>query len=148
MTYTQEQINAMTAEQLKTAIVELQGQQAAAPAQEAVIPIVTAQDTDQMTENKTAVQTDIEKIEARIADLKADSEELYADAIKALEDKRDALVAEAKATVEQVETNVKNDVQEAETEVKTFWQKYGQAIAHGAEIILLGYIAGRLAGVL
>lgn len=142
MEYTQDQINVMTAEQLKAAILELQGQTtenaAVTPAQEVnVASTMTAPDAEQVDETKTPVQTDIEKIEAHIAVLKQDDEALYTDAIKSLEAKRDRLVAEAKA-----------DAQQAEAEVKTFWQQYGNGITKVAEFVLLGYIAGRLAGVL
>lgn len=94
------------------------------------------------------LKADIAKIENHIDGLKSDGEELYADAIGVLEAKRDELVAQ----VEELASETKNDVEEAATEVvtveKSLVQKYGQAVAHGVEIVLLGIIAGKLLGVL
>ncbi|MDU2063795.1 MAG: hypothetical protein E6713_03055 [Sporomusaceae bacterium] len=92
------------------------------------------------TEQKTAVQVDIGKIEAHMAALKADGEELFADQIKELEKKRDELVAQAKA-----------EVQAVETDVQTFEQKHRVAIGYlidAVKIVLGVVIAGKFLGVI
>ena len=63
-------------------------------------------------------QTDIEKLDAKIAELEADGDEVFADAIQILKDKRDALVAQAEADAKEAETEVT-------TTAKTFKEKYG-----------------------
>jgi len=87
------------------------------------------------------IKQDIEKMEAAIVQLKAGGEELFADQIAALQNKIDALKAEAAAVVDQVA----NEVKIAE---QNFVQKYGAAIVKGVELVLLGLIAGRILGVI
>lgn len=52
------------------------------------------------------------------------------------------------AKVAEEEAEVKEEIQEVAGELitaeKTFVQKYGQAVCHGVEIILLAIIAGRI----
>jgi hypothetical protein len=88
-------------------------------------------------EQTTPVQTDIAKIEAAIQTLFAAGEELFADEIAALKQKRDALIAEAQAVAT-----------ELTTVEQSFIQKYGSGTAHGIEIILLAVILCKLFGVL
>lgn len=112
MAYTQEQLKAMNTDQLIAEVMALQGQQSTAQATDTTTTnetTVQAASTD-ATAQATPVQTDIDKIEAKIASLKQDGEELYAVAIAALEAKRDALVAQAKAEINQAETEVKSFV--------------------------------------
>lgn len=98
-----------------------------------------AVDTTQAVVTATTGQTDIEKLDAKIADLEADGAEVFADAIQILKDKRDALVAQAEADA---------DAKEAETEVttaaKTFKEKYGNDIMNAVEIVALAAIVYRL----
>lgn len=115
MAYTQEQINGMTLEQLRNVVLELQGQQAV---------------IESATDTSSAVQADIDKIEAKIASLKEDGEELYSDAISALEAKRDELVAKAKAEIQEVETEVN-------TFVEQFRDKYLPWVEGAAIVIVL-----------
>ena len=97
---------------------------------------------------KDTIQADIEKIESAIAQLKEAGEDLFSEEIANLNLKLD----NAKAEAEKLATDAQANVQQAVTELKTveqsFAQKYGQAAAHGVEIILLGVIAGKLLGVL
>jgi molecular chaperone GrpE (heat shock protein) len=94
-------------------------------------------DTTQATTATTAEQTDIEKLDAKIADLEADGAELFADAIQILKDKRAALVAKAEADAKEAEIEVT-------TAAKTFKEKYGNLIVNGIEIVGIGAIVYRL----
>lgn len=85
----------------------------------------------------TTEQTDIEKLDAKIADLEADGAEVFADAIQILKDKRDALIAQAEADAKEAETEVT-------TAAKTFKEKYGNLIVNGIEIVGIGAIVCRL----
>lgn len=82
-------------------------------------------------------QTDIEKLDAKIADLEADGDEVFADAIQILKDKRDALIAQAEADAKEAETEVT-------TAAKTFKEKYGNDIMNAVEIVALAAIVYRL----
>ena len=126
-TYTQEQLNAMTPDQLKVAILEMQ-------AQGAIVVTAEEQPVDQSI-------SQLAKIRATLDTLKAQGAELFADEIASLEQKIITLETEAKAEVEQIGA-------ELVAVEQTFVQKYGQAIAHGIEIILLVVIAGKLLGVM
>ena len=107
---------------------------------------------DSVTENtKTTadvfkIRDDIKKIEAKVEDLKADGEELYSDAIAALEAKREALEDDAKKIVQEAENELKPVFAQFKIAERTFTQKYGQAAAHAVEILLLAVIAGKLLG--
>lgn len=97
---------------------------------------------DQGTDTTQAVtatteQTDIEKLDAKIADLEADGAEVFADAIQLLKDKRGALVAQAAEEAKEAETEVT-------TAAKTFKEKYGNLIVNGIEIVGIGAIVYRL----
>ena len=99
---------------------------------------VQAETADPVTE-LTAVQKDLERINTAIDQLKAASEDLFADEIATLE---------ARAQV--IATKIEEETNELTTEIKaieqTFVQKYGQAAAHAVEILLLAVIAGKLLG--
>ena len=96
-----------------------------------------AVDTTQAVVTATTGQTDIEKLDAKIADLEADGAEVFADAIQILKDKRDALVAQAEADAKKAETEVT-------TAAKTFKEKYGNDIMNAVEIVALAAIVYRL----
>jgi hypothetical protein len=87
----------------------------------------------------TSIQTDIAKIEAAMENLVIAGETLFADEIAALKQKRDVLLAKAKAE-EQAVTSELIVVEE------TFVRKYGQAAAHLFEIAMLAAILARLFG--
>lgn len=89
------------------------------------------------TTQATMGQTDIEKLDAKIADLEADGAEVFADAIQILKDKRDALVAQAEEDAKEAETEVT-------TAAKTFKEKYGNDIMNTIEIVALAAIVYRL----
>jgi hypothetical protein len=134
--YTNEQLNAMTVDQLRAAIIALQGQQAgSAPA---AIPTIA----------ETPIQIDIENMKAAIAQFEAAGTKLFPDEFAAMKQKLANMETEAEAVAKTVETNVKTTAGKLTTIEQTFAQKYGQTIAHGIEIVLLAYIAGRLAGLL
>jgi len=144
-TYTNEQLTAMTPEQL--AVIILQSQVVATieetvPAQtdatiaEEVIVAEIATETVQTDTEKA-----IEKVSESIANLKAAGEDLFKTEISTLEEKLFTLQAEAKAEVEEIGT-------EFVMAEQNFIKKYGQVAAHGVEIILLATIAGKLLGVL
>ena len=97
----------------------------------------TTQDAPQATETAAPIQTDLQKIEAAITDLKAAGEALFTDEIATLEAKVADLKAKAEAEVKAVETKIV-------TAEQTFAQKYGQTFAHIIEIALLCVIAGKL----
>ena len=94
-----------------------------------------ADTTQEATE--TTEQTDIEKLDAKIADLEADGAEVFADAIQLLKDKRDALIAQAAEDAKEAETEVT-------TAAKTFKEKYGNDIMNTVEIVALAAIVYRL----
>ncbi|KMO86433.1 hypothetical protein AB840_08180 [Megasphaera cerevisiae DSM 20462] len=87
----------------------------------------------------TTEQTDIEKLDAKIADLEADGAEVFADAIQILKDKRDALIAQAEAEAES--NSIGSGVITLET---SFRQKYGNDIMNAVEIVALAAIVYRL----
>ena len=76
------------------------------------------------------IKMDIEKMQAAIEQLKAGGEELFADQITALQNKIDALKAEAAAEIEKAVDEVNHINQ-------NFVQKYGAGIARAIEIGLL-----------
>lgn len=82
-------------------------------------------------------QTDIEKLDAKIAELEADGAEVFADAIQILKDKRDALVAQAEADANSIGSGVI-------TLETSFRQKYGNDIMNAVEIVALTAIVYRL----
>ena len=143
--YTNEQLTAMTAEQLKAAILELQAQGAVAPIDNTSAASATPESA---AVSETPVQTDIENMKTAIAQFEESGAKYFPDQLTAMKQKLVEMEAAAEVKVQEVETEVKGAVDKAVTAEQTFLQKYGQAIAHGAEIILLAYIAGRLAGVL
>lgn len=85
----------------------------------------------------TTKQTDIEKLDAKIADLEADGAEVFADAIQILKDKRDTLIAQAAEDAKEAETEVT-------TAANTFKEKYGNDIMNTIEIVALAAIIYRL----
>jgi hypothetical protein len=97
----------------------------------------------------TVVQTDTEKaiiaVEIALESLKTASGDLITAEITTLEATLANLKIKAEAEAKEIETEVEKIPGELMTFEQTFTQKYGTAIAHGAEIILLIYIAGRLA---
>ena len=60
------------------------------------------------TQQPTAVQTDIEKLDADIARFKADGSGIYDTAVQALEDEKAALIAKAEEEAKAAETGVEN----------------------------------------
>lgn len=88
----------------------------------------------------SSVQTDIANIEAAITNLESAGKALFADEITVLKQKRDALIAKAKAEAEAVTTEVI-------TVEQSFVQKYGSGTAHFLEIAMLATILGKLLGV-
>jgi hypothetical protein len=102
-------------------------------------PAVPVQ-TDPVVE-LTAAQKDLEQIQAAITALETADGELVKEEIAALKAKEQAIVDKIKAdTVE--------SITEGKQAGQTFAQKYGQALAHGIEMILLGVILGKLFGVI
>jgi ABC-type transporter Mla subunit MlaD len=103
--YTNEQLAAMTSEQLKAAILELQ-------AAEAVIVTDTTQVTNAIptavpgNDQTNAIQTDIEKIEATIEQLKAAGEDLFSEEIANLKIKLANAQAEIESAGKEVEDSV------------------------------------------
>ena len=89
------------------------------------------------TTQATTGQTDIEKLDAKIAELEADGAEVFADAIQLLKDKRDALIAQAEAEANSIGSGVI-------TLETSFRQKYGNDIMNAVEIVALAAIVYRL----
>ena len=85
----------------------------------------------------TTEQTDIEKLDAKIAELEADGAEVFADAIQILKDKRDTLVTQAAAEANSIGSGVI-------TLETSFRQKYGNDIMNAVEIVALAAIVYRL----
>ncbi|MBU2701704.1 ribosomal protein L7/L12 [Sporomusaceae bacterium BoRhaA] len=158
--YTQTEIEGMTQDQLKAALIEAQ-------ASKTDVTGIAVDDTDntEQTANMTAMATSqatatdtqqtaapateptpLEKLTAKIDDLEADGTGLYDAAISVLKQQRDTMIADAKAVVDEAESSVKTGVQGTETEVKSFWQQYGNGIAQGAKVFLLAYIATVITG--
>lgn len=112
---------------------------------ETVTPVVKSTTAVQETPaTETTVQTDIEKLEAQISQLKADGSAIYDTAIQALEDERAQLIAEAEAEAKKVEEEAQTVVADVENAEKTFREKYGNEVLNGAEIVALGVIIWRL----
>lgn len=86
-------------------------------------------------------QTDLEKLQAALENLKQAGETLFADQIAELESK----IEEEKAKVEAETEKAVEVVTQTE---QSFVQKYGANIVKGVELVLLGLIAGRILGVL
>jgi len=129
-TYTNEQLASMTQEQLQAVILQSQAEQVASTDTAAVVATdVAAEQTD--------TEKAISQVKASIASLEDAGSDLFKAEISALKEKLAALEAEAQQIV--------SDVQMAE---QSFAKKYGQAAAHGVEIILLAIIAGKLLGAL
>lgn len=103
------------------------------------VPVTSTIDT-QATKTVTPIQTDLQKIEAAITDLKAAGEALFTDEIAALETKAVDLKAKAEAEIKAGEVKVKT----IEDDSKTFIQKYSQVAAHIIEIALLSVIAAKI----
>ncbi|MCE5286955.1 MAG: hypothetical protein LLG02_14075 [Pelosinus sp.] len=118
--YTNEELADMTAEQLKAVILGMQTVQSDNTGNSEVVAV------------ENTVEGDIAKLEEKAAALKADGEELYTDAIKAIEDKIAELKERAKA-----------DVKEVEQETTSCWVAHRYDIYAIAGIALLGYIAVR-----
>lgn len=96
-----------------------------------------AVDTENTTIKITKLQADILNLNAKITDLEADGDEMFADAIQLLKDKRDALIAQAAEDAKEAETEVTTDV-------KTFREKYGNEVLNSVEIVALAAIIYRL----
>jgi uncharacterized coiled-coil DUF342 family protein len=88
-------------------------------------------------EEKTQVQRDIDKLDAKIEELQQDGSDLYAAAITALTDERDELVAKVKEESEDAADSVQDANQK-------FLDKYGMYILNGAEVVALVAIIYRL----
>lgn len=86
-------------------------------------------------------KTDIAKIEDAIKNLESIGGDICAAELVILRQKRDDLVTKAKVEAE-------NIAQGAKVAEQAFTQKYGVALAHGAEITLMLVILGRLFGVI
>jgi hypothetical protein len=93
-------------------------------------------------------QSDIDSMKIAIVQFEAAGAKFFPDELAAMKQKLADMEAEAEAAIKVAETDVKEACAKLVTAEQTFVQKYGQAIAHGLEIILLAYIAGRLAGVI
>ncbi len=85
-------------------------------------------------------KADIAKIEDAIKNLESIGGDICATELVILRQKRDDLIAKAKAEAE----NIAQKVREVE---QSFLQKYSTGLVHGAEIALLLAILGRLCGV-
>jgi hypothetical protein len=96
----------------------------------------------------TPIQTDIETMKVAIAQFETAGAKLFPDELAAMKQKLADMEAEAETVAKKAETDVKEFAGKLMTIEQTFMQKYGQAIAHGIEIVLLSYIVGRLAGVI
>lgn len=131
MKYTLEELKAMTPEQLIVAINELQVQGDADIAQQNDLPAIV-----NFTAEQLAIMTKEDLLKAK-DDFKATAE---------------ATILEFEQKITEKEAEVKEEIEKVGTELltieQTFTQKYGQATAHGVEIILLVVIAGKLLGVL
>lgn len=86
-------------------------------------------------------KTDIAKIEDAIKNLESIGGDICAAELVIMRQKRDDLIAKAKAEA----VNNAQEVQEVE---QSFLQRYGTGLAHGAEILLLLAILVRLFGVI
>ena len=129
-TYTNEQLASMTQVQLQAVILQTQAEQATA------VPVVTFLSDDSVVAETDADKA-IEQTKTAIANLETAGAELFKAEISALKEKLATLEAEAQQIGAELVTVEQN-----------FAKKYGQAIAHGVEIILLVVIAGKLLGVL
>lgn len=103
---------------------------------------VKTEATAPATDPAAKVQEDLAKIELALSNLVAAGEDLFADEIAALKQKRDALLA--KVAEEETTAAVAEVIKEVE---RTFVQKHGGAL-HTAEIVLLAAILARLFGVI
>jgi hypothetical protein len=130
-----EQLFAETAEGVNDTAQVADATQVPAQGAETATPVQTPAPT------QTDTQKAIAAVEAALESLKTGTGDLITAEITGLETtlKNLKVKAEAEATV--LETEVKA----IEVAEKTFIEKYGTALAHGAEIILLIYISGRLA---
>ncbi|MBU2702261.1 FtsZ-binding cell division protein ZapB [Sporomusaceae bacterium BoRhaA] len=141
--YTQDQIDAMTAEERKIAILELQGQ--ATPAQEATAPITEAQETDQAAETKTPVQFDIEDMKAAIAQFEASGDQVFPDALAAMRQTLADAESKAKKAAEEVKAETqKLDVEESNW-AENFRQKHGVSVP--VALVVGGYIIWQIGAV-
>jgi hypothetical protein len=145
--YTNEQLATLNVDQLRAAIQQLQGDQGVTAPVTQATP-ATAPDAEQAAVTATPIQTDIENMKTAIAQFETAGAKVFPDELAAMKQKLADMEAEAEAAVKEVGTDVKEVGAKLITAEQTFVQKYGSAIANGAEIILLAYIAGRLAGVL
>ena len=98
---------------------------------------VNTQVVENAVDVEEPVQTDLEKLEAALAQLKVASEDLFADQIQELETK----IATEKAKVEAEVEKVVEVVNQTE---QTFVQKYGAGAARAVEIALLALILYKL----
>jgi hypothetical protein len=147
MMYTQEQLTAMTADQLKAAILELQGQ---APAKESIAPITEAQDTAKAAE--MLVQADIEGMKAAIAQFEVSGAKTFPDALAMMKQKLADAEAEAKKEAEDVKDEVQKLEEEEATWAENFRTKHGVswqvALIGGAFVVWqVGAAVARVLGV-
>lgn len=101
-----------------------------------------------VTTTTEVVQTDTQKaiaaVEVALVALKAAGGDYVTAEIKMFEDDLEVLKTRAKAEAETLESELKTGVTKFEIAEKTFAQKYGTAIAHGAEIILLVVLVAKV----
>jgi hypothetical protein len=137
-TYTNEELAAMNADQLKVTIMELQGQQAAPAQEQTAIPDTAAQDTTQTAEPETPVQTDIEGMKAAIAQFEASGAKAFPDALAMMKQKLSDVEAEAKAAVKEVEGEAEVLEEEEATWAENFRQEHGVSVP--VALVVGGYI--------
>jgi hypothetical protein len=143
--YTNEQLNAMTVDQLRAAIIALQGQQAG-PAPIAVPTIA-----------ETPKQIDIENMKAAIAQFEAVGAKVFPDEFAAMTQKLADMEAKVKTEAEAVLIGAKNEIADLETKEATwsenFRTKHGvswQVAFIGGAFVLwqIGTSVARVLGVL
>lgn len=98
----------------------------------------TETSTETNTEtNAEKIQKDIDDVNAKIEELKADGNDIYESAIQTLTDTRDALS-------EKLKLEVKETGYKVQTANEKFLEKYGMYILNGVEVLALVAIVYRL----
>ncbi|MEN6386226.1 MAG: hypothetical protein ABFD79_13655 [Phycisphaerales bacterium] len=134
MLYTQEQLAAMTQDQLKELVMKLQNGEAVTVDGAQLTAAVSG--APKVDEAKAAVEADIANLDAKLADLENDGKGLYTTAVKALQEKRAELV-------EQLNEDINKGEQELQTWEEKFREDHG--ISPWVAAIGGGYIAWQVA---
>ncbi|MBU2702287.1 gas vesicle protein [Sporomusaceae bacterium BoRhaA] len=147
MLYTNEQLAAMTAEQLKAAILELQ------TAGAVIVTDMTQAVVEPVVAPETPVQTDIEGMKAVIVQFEESGAEVFPDALASMKQKLADAEDEVKAAAKEVKDEVRNLEEEKITFAENFRAKHGVswqvALVCGAFIIWqVGAAVVRALGVL